>query len=63
MDTLAAAYAECGDFKEAVRIEIAAYKLSRPANENFYNRIKIYKTHKAYAAWRETQELRKPEIS
>ena len=57
MDTLAAAYAECGEFQKAVRIETEAYKLSRPPNENFNKRIEIYKTGKTYAQWRETERL------
>jgi tetratricopeptide (TPR) repeat protein len=52
LDTLASAYAECGDFKKAINVESEAYKLSRPPNENFRKRIEIYKTGKTYADWR-----------
>lgn len=51
MDTLASAYAECGDFKKAVSIETEAYKLSVPPNENFFKRIEIYKSSKTYSDW------------
>ena len=51
-DTLAAAYAECGDFKKAVIIETRAYRLSKPPNKNFFKRIEIYKMGKTYAEWR-----------
>ena len=51
-DTLAAAYAECGEFKKAVRLETEAYKLSKPRNENFRNRIEIYKLGKTYSDWK-----------
>ena len=52
VDTLASAYAECGDFGKAVSIETAAYKLSVPPNENFQKRIEIYNMGKTYADWR-----------
>jgi tetratricopeptide (TPR) repeat protein len=48
MDTLAAAYAECGEFEKAVAIEKVAYKLSRPPNKNFLRRMEIYKNGKTY---------------
>jgi len=51
MDTLATAYAECGEFEKAVSVETDAYKLSVPPNENFHKRIKIYKSGKTYAEW------------
>ena len=51
MDTLAAAYAECGDFEKAVAFEIEAYRLSR-SNDNFRKRIEIYEHSKTYAQWR-----------
>ena len=57
MDTLAAAYAECGEFEKAVSIETEAYTLSKPPNENFNKRIEIYKTGKTYAQWRGTERL------
>jgi len=52
MDTLAAAYAECGYFEKAVSTEKEAYRLSSPPNENFLKRIEVYKNGKTYADWR-----------
>ncbi len=52
MDTLAAAYAECGEFDKAVSTEKEAYKLSHPPNDNFRRRIEVYKNGKTYADWR-----------
>jgi serine/threonine-protein kinase len=49
LDTLAAAYAECGNFEIAVNIERKAFKLSQPPNDNFRKRIEIYKMGKTYA--------------
>jgi tetratricopeptide (TPR) repeat protein len=49
MDTLAAAYAECGEFEKAVSVEEKAYKLSVPPNENFHKRIAMYVMGKTYA--------------
>ena len=46
MDTLASAYAECGDFKKAVSIETEAYKLSVPPNENFSSELRFTKVVK-----------------
>jgi len=43
LDTLAAAYAECGEFEMAMSSEIKAYKISNPPNEIFRKRIKAYK--------------------
>jgi tetratricopeptide (TPR) repeat protein len=51
MDTLAAAYAECGEFEKAIHTEEKAYKLSVPHNKNFRKRIQIYKSGKTYAEW------------
>jgi hypothetical protein len=51
MDTLAAAYAECGEFEKAIHTEENAYKLSIPRNKNFRKRIQIYKSGKTYAEW------------
>jgi tetratricopeptide (TPR) repeat protein len=51
MDTLAAAYAECGEFETAVKIEKKAFSLSVPPNKNFYKRIQIYLANKTYAEW------------
>jgi tetratricopeptide (TPR) repeat protein len=52
MDTLAAAYAECGEFEKAVSTEKEAYRLSSPPNDNFLKRIEVYKNGKTYADWR-----------
>jgi tetratricopeptide (TPR) repeat protein len=52
LDTLAAAYAECGGFEKAAEVETQAYNLSRPPNENFRKRIEIYRTGKTYSEWR-----------
>jgi len=52
MDTLAAAYAECGEFEKAVSTEKEAYRLSSPKNDNFLKRIEVYKNGKTYADWR-----------
>ena len=57
MDTLAAAYAECGEFEKAVSAETEAYTLSQPPNENFRKRIEIYKMGKTYADWMETKQF------
>ncbi len=43
MDTLARAYAECGEFALASTIEWEAYKLSDPPNELFRKRAEEYK--------------------
>ncbi len=53
MDTLAAAYAECGAFKEAVRFEKEAYRRSKPPNKNFQKRLRIYRNGISYAQWHE----------
>ena len=57
MDTLAAAYAECGAFKEAIRIEKEAYRKSNPPNRNFEKRIEIYKNGLSYSQWRENDRM------
>lgn len=49
MDTLAAAYAECGAFKEAVRVETEAYRKSKPPNKNFQKRLHLYENRMSYA--------------
>jgi tetratricopeptide (TPR) repeat protein len=49
LDTLAAAYAECGDFEKAVEVETQAHKLSEPPNESFRQRIEIYRSGKNYS--------------
>jgi len=58
MDTLAAAYAECGSFKEAFKIEKQAYRKSNPPNKNFLKRLRVYKNRMTYA-----QMLEKGSIS
>ncbi len=57
MDTLAAAYAECGAFKEAVRIEKEAYRKSKPLNKNFQKRLHIYRNGMSYAQWHENGSM------
>jgi tetratricopeptide (TPR) repeat protein len=57
MDTLAAAYAECRDFEKAIGIETEAYKASKPPNENFHQRIEIYKMRRTYVEWRTERNL------
>jgi tetratricopeptide (TPR) repeat protein len=57
MDTLAAAYAECGAFKKAVRIETEAYRKSDPPNKNFRKRLQIYKNGMSYAQWHENETM------
>ena len=52
LDTLAAAHAECGDFKAAVRAEAEAYRRSTPRNEAFRQRLQAYQKGLSYAAWR-----------
>lgn len=53
LDTLAAAYAECGSFEEAIQVEKEAYEESNPPNENFQKRLQIYRNGMSYAQWRE----------
>ncbi len=43
LDTLAAAYAECGEFEQAVEIEVGAYALSKPPNKAFAMRLDLYR--------------------
>jgi predicted Zn-dependent protease len=52
LDTLAAAHAECGDFKAAVRAEVEAYRCSGGGNEAFRQRLQAYQEGLSYAAWR-----------
>jgi tetratricopeptide (TPR) repeat protein len=58
MDTLAAAHAECGDFKAAVRAERKAYELSGRRTKAFLRRIGIYRRGMSYAAWLELKKRR-----
>jgi len=53
LDTLAAAYAECGDFSRAVATAEEAYRCSQPPNENFRARAGIYRSGRTLAQWRE----------
>jgi len=55
MDTLAAAYAETGDFEAAVRNEEEAYSLSGDSNEAFLKRIELYRRGVSYAVWLEAR--------
>ena len=52
LDTLAAAFAECGDFSRAVAVAEEAYRRSDPPVERFRRRIEIYRGHQTLAAWR-----------
>ena len=51
LDTLAAAYAECGEFDLAVEIEAEAYALSQPPNPAFEKRLELYRRGISYASW------------
>ena len=53
LDTLAAAYAECGHFPRAAATAAEAYQRSDPPNERFRRRIEIYRKYQTLAAWRE----------
>ncbi|MBW2093385.1 MAG: tetratricopeptide repeat protein [Deltaproteobacteria bacterium] len=57
MDTLAAAYAECGAFKEAAKIEKEAYRKSNPPNRNFQKRLHLYRNGVSYAQWHENARM------
>jgi len=50
IDTLAAAFAESGDFDEAVRYQKKAIELMRPdyQDEGFYERLELFKSGKPY---------------
>jgi tetratricopeptide (TPR) repeat protein len=56
-DTLAAAYAESGDFAKAVETETKAYELYRPAvgtdrrKETYKALIEVYRNKKTYLQW------------
>lgn len=58
MDTLAAAYAECGDFEAAVRTEAEACRLSGGSNRAFLRRIEIYRRGQSWHAPRGTHSTR-----
>jgi hypothetical protein len=51
LDTLATAYAECGEFDLAVEIESEACALSQPPNPAFEKRLELYRCGISYAAW------------
>jgi tetratricopeptide (TPR) repeat protein len=56
LGTLAAAFAECGDFPRAVAVAKEAYRQSNPPNERFRKRIEIYRRNQTLAAWREKRQ-------
>ena len=56
LDTLAAAYAECGDFENAVASEEEAYRRSRPPNELFRRRLESYRDGRTFTEWREAHD-------
>jgi tetratricopeptide (TPR) repeat protein len=51
LDTLATAYAECGDFESAVKIETEALNLSQPPNPAFKKRLELYRHKISYTSW------------
>ena len=53
LDTLAAAYAEYGDFESAVASEEEAYRRSRPPNKLFRRRLEAYRNGLTFTEWRE----------
>ncbi len=55
LDTLAAAYAECGDFEAAVRAEEDAYRISGESNTAFLKRMEMYRRGVSYADWLEAR--------
>jgi tetratricopeptide (TPR) repeat protein len=54
-DTLAAAYAESGDFAAAVRTEEEAYQLSGECSVAYLKRLELYRCGVSYAAWRDAR--------
>jgi tetratricopeptide (TPR) repeat protein len=60
-DTLAAAYAESGDFTKAALLESKAYELYKPINtddkskQDFKNLIETYNNHQTYSQWASKQ--------
>jgi Flp pilus assembly protein TadD len=61
LDTLATAYAECGDFPRAVATAEEAYRKSSPPVERFHQRIEIYRRSQTLAAWREERTKHRKE--
>jgi len=55
MDTLAAAYAECGEFEKAVLAAESAIRMSEN-NDSFLKRLQMYQRGVSYAAWREARK-------
>jgi len=53
LDTLATAYAECGEFDRAIEIEMEAYAMSKPPNQAFRKRIELYRRRIKYTTWLE----------
>jgi len=58
LDTLAAAYAECGDFASAVATEEEAYRRSQPPIELFRRRLESYRAGRTFVRKREANAER-----
>jgi len=52
LDTLAAAWAECGEFERAIAAEEEAWRSSTPRNERFRRRLEWYRQGRTIAGWR-----------
>jgi hypothetical protein len=51
MDSLAAAYAEMGDFEQAVKFQKKVLEMTKPSNGNYKGmekRLGLYQEHKPY---------------
>ncbi len=49
LDVVAAAYAECGQFEDAVKWQTKALELARESNKGPYRqRLELYQAHKPY---------------
>lgn len=65
LDSLAAAYAEKGDFEKAVEVETEAYNLaldkksgeSLESLNSFKELIEVYRSHRTYAQWKYGEKL------
>ena len=55
LDTLAAAYAESGNFEAAITAEEEAQRLSEWDNPAFLKRLQMYRRGVSYAAWLEAR--------